>query len=101
VPEKPPQCSYWPPVRIVPRFNFFEPAALLYSEKDTTDAGEQTMTERRRRQRRCHNCTIQMPLYDRAESRLTDERRRRPTRRINDIAVKEISCSDFIAWLNL
>jgi len=55
------------------------------------------MTENRKIHRRHYHALTDFPLFDRQHGIIESDRRRRPTRRVNDITVEEIDCSEFIA----
>jgi hypothetical protein len=59
------------------------------------------MTERRKRQRRHSHFAMQIQKRTGSDTEFAGERRRKPTRRTDDIAARGISCSDFISLLNL
>ena len=58
------------------------------------------MTERRKADRRHYQSRTQFPLYTKSGEKISYERRLIPTRRLHDITVREISCSDFISEMN-
>jgi hypothetical protein len=58
------------------------------------------MEERRVTQRRKYIPTTQFPLHAWNGELVASERRFLPTRRVNDIEVKELSYQDFIAELH-
>jgi hypothetical protein len=60
---------------------------------------EWAMVEKRKRHRRLFVPVTRFPLCTRVGDLIVSERRRLPTRRVNDIAVKEISYEDFINGL--
>ncbi len=55
------------------------------------------MIEKRTGHRRHYQVHTDFPLFNRQREIIESERRRRPTRRVNDITVEEISCSEFIS----
>ena len=55
------------------------------------------MIEKRKDHRRLHQEHTDFPLFDCRSEVIESERRRRPTRRVNDITVEEIDCSEFIS----
>ena len=55
------------------------------------------MIEKRKDHRRHYRAHTAFPLFDYQREVIESERRRRPTRRINDITVEEIDCSEFIS----
>lgn len=57
------------------------------------------MDEKRNTRRRQYIPTTRFPLHTWRGDLIASERRRLPTRRLNDIEVKELSCLDFIAEL--
>jgi len=57
------------------------------------------MVERREKHRRLVIPTAQFPFCNMRGEFIVSERRRIPTRRLNDIAVKEISFDDFISGM--
>ena len=58
------------------------------------------MDEKRNTRRRQYIPTTRFPLHTQRGDLIASERRRLPTRRVNDIEVKELSCLDFIAELH-
>jgi len=58
------------------------------------------MIERRTASRRQEQASTVFPLYDQQHGIIESDRRRLPTRRINDILVEEVDCSDFLAEIN-
>jgi hypothetical protein len=58
------------------------------------------MIEKREKHRRHYIPISQFPLTSQRDGRVSSERRRLPTRRVNDIEVKEISYEDFISELH-
>ena len=58
------------------------------------------MAEKRNKHRRQYIPVAQFPLKTRSGGLVLAERRTLPTRRVNDIEVKELSCQDFIAGLS-
>jgi hypothetical protein len=57
------------------------------------------MVEKRNTRRRQYICLSRFPLHTLRGDLIASERRRLPTRRVNDIEVKELSCQDFISEL--
>ena len=57
------------------------------------------MVEKRTIRRRRFIPITRFPLHSYKGELISSERRRLPTRRINDIEVRELSCTDFIAGL--
>jgi len=57
------------------------------------------MVEKREKHRRHYKPITQFPLNSERDGLVLCERRRIPTRRLNDIYVKEISYEDFISGL--
>jgi hypothetical protein len=57
------------------------------------------MVEKREKHRRHYKPITQFPLNTQRGDLVLDERRRLPTRRVNDIQVRELSCQDFISEL--
>jgi hypothetical protein len=57
------------------------------------------MVEKREKHRRLLTPTAQFPFCNMRGELIVSDRRRLPTRRVNDIEVKEISCLDFISGL--
>ena len=55
------------------------------------------MIEKRRDHRRHYKAHTDFPLSDSQREIIESERRCRPTRRVNDITVEEIGCSEFIS----
>ena len=55
------------------------------------------MIEKRKDHRRHYQTHTDFPLFDCRREVIESERRLRPTRRVNDITVEEIDCSDFIS----
>ena len=55
------------------------------------------MIEKRRDHRRHYQVHTDFPLFNCQRESIESERRRRPTRRVNDITVEEIGCSEFIS----
>ena len=55
------------------------------------------MIEKREVHRRHYQVRTDFPLFDRQHGIIESDRRRRPTRRVNDITVAEIDCSEFIS----
>jgi hypothetical protein len=58
------------------------------------------MVEKREKQRRLLTPTAQFPFCNMRGEVIVSERRRLPTRRVNDIEVKELGCLDFISALH-
>jgi hypothetical protein len=58
------------------------------------------MAERRTRHRRRYKIFTRFPLLARSGETIKYERRMIPTRRLNDIAVREIDCSYDISGLD-
>ena len=58
------------------------------------------MIEKREQHRRLLTHTAQFPFCTMRGEFIESERRRLPTRRVNDIEVNEISCLDFISGLH-
>jgi hypothetical protein len=57
------------------------------------------MIEKRKKHRRRFIPVTQFPLHTPEGDLITSERRMLPTRRVNDIQVKEISLDDFVSGL--
>ena len=57
------------------------------------------MVEKRNTRRRQYIRISRFPLHTRRGDLIVSERRRLPTRRLNDIEVKEISLDDYISEL--
>jgi len=57
------------------------------------------MVEKRENQRRLLTPTTQFPFCNMSGELITSERRRLPTRRLNDIEVKELSFKEFLSEL--
>jgi hypothetical protein len=57
------------------------------------------MVEKREKHRRRFIPVTRFPLNTHFGDLILSERRMLPTRRVNDIQVKELSCQDFIAGL--
>jgi len=57
------------------------------------------MVEKREKHRRRFIPVTRFPLHTPRGDLITSERRRIPTRRVNDIEVKEISFDDFVSRL--
>ena len=57
------------------------------------------MDERRKRHRRHYRLVTRFPLLTEGGEKVADERRHIPTRRLNDIAVQEISRTDYLSEL--
>ena len=55
------------------------------------------MVEKRKDHRRHYKAHTDFPLFNYRGEVIESERRRRPTRRINDITVEEIDSSEFIS----
>jgi len=60
---------------------------------------EKEMTEKRTGHRREYKSVTRFPLNSQRDGLILSERRRLPTRRLNDIEVKELSYQDFISEL--
>ncbi|MFN2105123.1 MAG: hypothetical protein ACK2UJ_09635, partial [Candidatus Promineifilaceae bacterium] len=60
---------------------------------------EVAMVEKREKHRRHYEPVTQFPLHTRRGDLITSERRKLPTRRVNDIQVKEITIDEFISGL--
>lgn len=58
------------------------------------------MVEKRKSHRRHYTPVTRFPLHTQKGDLVTAERRKLPTRRVNDIQVEEISCQDFISGLH-
>ena len=58
------------------------------------------MVEKREKHRRLLTPTTQFPFCNMRGELIAFERRRLPTRRVNDIEVKEISLDDYISELH-
>jgi hypothetical protein len=58
------------------------------------------MTEKRTRHRREYKTVTRFPLNSERDGLVLSERGRIPTRRVNDIQVKELSYQDFISELH-
>ena len=58
------------------------------------------MVEKREKHRRHYKPVTRFPLNSERDGLVLSERRRLPTRRLNDIEVKELSCQDFISGLH-
>jgi hypothetical protein len=58
------------------------------------------MIERRKAHRRHYQARTEFPLFNRRRELIAVDRRRIPTRRINDIAVEEFDCSEFISEID-
>ena len=58
------------------------------------------MIEKREKLRRLLTPTVQFPFCTMRGEFIESERRRLPTRRVNDIEVKEISIDEFISGLH-
>lgn len=58
------------------------------------------MVEKREKHRRRFIPVTRFPLNTQSGDLISSERRMLPTRRVNDIQVKELSCLDFIAGLH-
>jgi len=61
---------------------------------------ENITTLRKEKHRRHYKPISQFPLNSQMDGLVLSERRRLPTRRVNDIEVKEISYEDFISELH-
>jgi hypothetical protein len=57
------------------------------------------MVEKREKHRRRFIPVTRFPLLSTQSGLITSERRRLPTRRLNDIEVKEISIDEFVSGL--
>ena len=57
------------------------------------------MVEKREKHRRHYRTVTQFPLRTLRGDLITSERRMLPTRRLNDIEVKELSYKDFLSEL--
>jgi len=57
------------------------------------------MVEKREKHRRHYEPITRFPIHTPRGDLIASERRRLPTRRVNDIEVKELSCLDFISGL--
>jgi hypothetical protein len=57
------------------------------------------MVEKREKHRRRLIAVTRFPLHTARGGLITSERRRLPTRRLNDIQVKEISIDEFISGM--
>jgi len=57
------------------------------------------MVEKREKHRRHYKSVTRFPLHTYRGDLVTSERRRLPTRRVNDIKVEELDCEGFIAKL--
>jgi len=71
---------------------------LLWINKDPRKGMK--MVEKRKNHRRHYIPKTRFPLHTQAGDLVTAERRQLPTRRVNDIEVKEISCLDYISELH-
>ena len=58
------------------------------------------MVEKREKHRRHYKPITQFPLNSERDGLVLSERRRIPTRRLNDIEAKEISLDDYFSELN-
>jgi hypothetical protein len=58
------------------------------------------MVEKREKHRRRFIPVTQFPLTTQRGDLITSDRRSLPTRRVNDIEVKEITCLDFTSGLH-
>ena len=58
---------------------------------------EAGMIERRAVHRRHDQTRTNFPLFDQRREIVMSDRRRLPTRRVNDILVEELDCSDFLS----
>ena len=58
------------------------------------------MVEKREKHRRLFTPTTQFPFCNMKGEIIESERRRLPTRRLNDIEVKELSYMDFLSELH-
>jgi hypothetical protein len=57
------------------------------------------MEERRTRHRRHYRLMTRFPLLTESGEKIAEERRQIPTRRLNDITVREISSTDYFSGL--
>ena len=57
------------------------------------------MDERRKRHRRHYRLMTRFPLLTERGEKIAAERRQIPTRRLNDITVREISRTDYLSEL--
>jgi hypothetical protein len=57
------------------------------------------MNERRKRHRRHYRLITRFPLLTESGEKIAEERRLIPTRRLNDISVREISRTDYLSGL--
>jgi hypothetical protein len=57
------------------------------------------MVERRKQHRRHYKLATRFPLHTLSGQLVTAERRRLPTRRLNDIQVEELNWKDFVEKL--
>jgi hypothetical protein len=57
------------------------------------------MAEKREKHRRQYRPITRFPLNSQRDGLVLSERRKLPTRHVNDIVVKELSCQDFISEL--
>ncbi len=55
------------------------------------------MGEKRKAHRRHYQASTDFPLFNYQREVIESDRRRSPTRRINDITVEELDCSEFIS----
>ena len=55
------------------------------------------MVEKREKHRRHYKPVTEFPLHDPKSGLVASERRRLPTRRLNDIEVEEITIEEFIS----
>jgi len=58
------------------------------------------MIERRTVHRRHYQASTDFPLFDQRRGIIESDRRRLPTRRVNDILVEEVDCSDFLSEIS-
>lgn len=58
------------------------------------------MVERRRSHRRHYQAYTDFPLFNNRGEAIESDRRYIPTRRINDISVEEVDCSEFISEID-
>ena len=58
------------------------------------------MVEKRKKHRRHDIPITQFPLFTLSGDVIASERRKLPTKRLNDIEVKELSCVDYISELH-
>ena len=58
------------------------------------------MIERRTTHRRRYQASTHFPLMDQHQGLVASDRRHLPTRRVNDILVEEVECSDYLYAVN-